>query len=268
MRIQHLISKGEPYEYSLVTEGIGRLKIHSFGIGSSNDFNLFLDRIFRRIEKDQIHSLIIDVRGNTGGANFGVSDLLHRLTTKYFKVAAISEMKVSQSFRDYYQYYLPQVNFYRIMPLRTKHSYSIAELYRKDIGEFIVEKETHNEAPKNLNYRFAGDLYLLVDGRTFSAAACLAASFRCYQLGLIIGTPTGGTRIFHANNMYKELHAVNLICTMSTTRVYTSCFGGEEENIIPDIHVEPTIHHLLADRDAAIDYVVHLARKVQKMRDE
>lgn len=267
IRINQLIEKGRPYEYSLLTEGIGLLKIHSFGIANRDKFRLFLDNVFRKIQKDNAGSLIIDVRGNTGGAMYGVADLLHRLTTKPFKVSAFTEMKVSNAFRNYFKDFAPSVNFYRVLPLSVRHSFSVAELYRHDIGEFIVEQDIYKEPTKNIAYRFAGDLVLLTDGRSYSAAAGLAATFRCFQLGIIVGSPTGGTRIFHANNMYKELHSTDLYCTMATTRIYTPCFSSEDESIVPDIEVHPTVFHFMSGRDAALDYAVHLLKKAKKLRE-
>ncbi|HLF65393.1 MAG TPA: S41 family peptidase [Saprospiraceae bacterium] len=268
VRIDHLIEKGEPYEYTLLTKGIGLLKIHSFAISNRQSFDLFLDKVFRKVNTDDVHSLIIDVRGNTGGATYGVADLVHRLTTKSFKVTALSEMKVSKSFRDYFQDMAPGVNFYRVWPIHAQHSFSIGELFRKDVGEYIVEGDSHKESPKNIYQRFTGDLYLLTDERSFSAATSLAAIFRCYQLGFIVGTPTGGTRVFHANNMYKELFSGELLCSMATTRIYTPCFTDDEDTIVPDITVNPTIFNLLSGRDAALDYTVHLIKKVEKSKED
>ena len=268
-RIQSLIRRGEPFEYSKVTEGIGFLRIHSFSGFSGREFDFFLDRMMRRIHRDSLHSLIIDVRGNTGGATYAVADVMQRLTKKEFKTSARSEMKVSQAIRDYFNDAAPHVNWYQAQARQFRHAYSPGMVFQKDIGEYIVTQDLYKEeAPSSVPYQFEGELYMLVDGTSFSAASSLAAVFRCYQLGLIVGTPTGGTRVFHANNIYKMLRHSKLRCTMATTRIYTPCFTNERDNVHPDLEVEPTIHHLLAGRDAALDYTVHLARKAQKVKAE
>lgn len=266
-RIEALIENGKPYEYELVTQGVGLIKIHSFALYSTRDSDLFLDQMFRKIKKDQVHSLIIDLRGNTGGAVFGISDLMHRITTKPFKVTALSEMKVSESFRAYFREIYSGYNLTRLLPIKGRYAFSIGELFDKEIGDYIIEEDSYKEPPQNVYYRFTGDTYLLVDGRTFSAASSFAAAFRCAQLGLIIGTPTGGTRVFHANNMYENLPSTELFCTMATTRIYTPCYAGEDDTVIPDVIVEPTILQLISGRDAAVDYCVHLIRKVNKSQN-
>jgi hypothetical protein len=264
-RINNLIEKGEPYEYSLIADKVGRLNIHSFGL-NAGDFESFLDHVFRRIQKDDVHSLILDVRGNTGGYMFAVSDLVHRLTDKPFKITALSEMKVSKSFLEYFQTYVPAINFRR--GLITQHSYSIADLFKHKPGEYIVEKGTYQEMARNIYHRFSGDLYLLIDGQSFSASASFAAVFRCYQLGLIVGSETGGTRVFHANNMFIQLPSTQLVCSMATTRVYTPCYNAETEGIKPDFEINPSIYHLVSGRDAPLEYCLHLIQKVQKLKQE
>lgn len=262
-RINTLIEKGEPYEYSLITDKVGVLRIYSFVI-NSRDFESFLDQVFRKIEKDEVHSLILDVRRNTGGFTFAVADLVHRLTEKPFKITARSEMKVSKSFREFYQTYVPGINFRR--GLITQHSFSIADLFQHKPGEYIIEQDTYKESARNIYHRFKGDLYLLIDGQSFSASASLAAVFRCYQLGLIVGSETGGTRVFHANNMFIQLPSTHLMCYMATTRVYTPCYNMETEGIKPDFEINPSIHHLIAGRDAPLEYCLHLIQKVQKIK--
>lgn len=262
---EKLIAQGKPYEYRQVREDVGLLKMHSFSFGYWNKYENFLDKTFRQMKKEQIGSLIIDVRGNTGGYTRTVSDLIHRISDKYFKVEAKAETKVSKAYRNFFQNGSPRFNFYAARFYRSAHSIDMTALFGNKIGTMITNIERNNEAPIEKNYEFSGDLYLLVDGRSYSASSCLAATFRCYRLGLIIGSETGGTRVFHAHNMFETLSNSRLGCGMATARIYTTCYHDENEGIKPDAVVQPTILDLVAKRDAALDYTLRIIDKIAEM---
>ncbi len=256
------------YEYIKIREDVGLLKIHSFGIGKLSEYDAFLRKMFRRIRKDKVRSLIIDVRGNTGGYPKVVSELLHCVSEKHFKTMARSEMKVSQAYKDYFSAVAPSVDLYssKVRFLNPLHSVDLSALFSNENGSFVTEERVFNEPPKETYNEFTGDLYLLTDRRSFSASSSFAATFRCYQLGLIIGSETGGTRVFHANSMYKKLPHSGISCGMATTRLYTSCFYEEDEGIKPDLEVKPTVQELVAKRDAVLDYTLRVIDKVKKIR--
>ena len=139
-------------------------------------------------------------------------------------------------------------------------------LYDEKLGTLVKEEAFYNETPKEIPNEFTGDVFLLIDKRTYSASSSFAATARCYQLGILIGEETGGTKVFHANSMYKKLpHSAN-VCAMATARKYTACFHEEDEGIQPDIKVTPSILQLVAGRDAVLDYTLRIIDKANKIR--
>ncbi|KAA3637390.1 MAG: hypothetical protein DWQ02_06850 [Bacteroidetes bacterium] len=258
----------EPYEYKKVKEGVALLKIHSFAIRDHKKFEFFLNDMFRKINKEGIKSLIIDVRGNTGGYPKEVSHLLHYVSDKYFKTMARSEMKVSEAYKEYFKNIAPSVNFYSAHFSRRPHTIDVKSVFVKEPGTIVSEELLYNEPPKEMFHEFRGDLYLLIDRRSFSASSSFAATFRCYQLGAIIGSETGGTKVFHANSMFKELRHSRIIGKMATTRLYTPCFYEEDEGIKPDLVVKPTIQTLVAKSDIVLNHTLRVINKIQKLREE
>lgn len=258
----------EPYEYKTVREGVALLKIHSFAIRDHKKYEIFLNDMFRKINKEGIKSLIIDVRGNTGGFPKEVSHLLHRVSDKYFKTMARSEMKVSEAYKEYFKNMAPAINFYTAQFYRRPHTVDVKSVFVKEPGTIVTEELLYNEPPKEMFHEFRGDLYLLIDRRSFSASSSLAATFRCYQLGAIIGSETGGTKVFHANSMYKELKYSRIRCIMATTRLYTPCFYEEDDGIQPDLVVKPTIQTLVAKSDIILNHTLRVIDKIQKLREE
>ena len=262
------IAAGEPCEYTKIKDGTGFLKIYSFAIYQQDKYDFFLRKMLRKIKKDSVQSLIIDVRGNTGGYPKAVSRLLHCISEKYFKTMARSEMKVSDTYKNYFNDMVPSVDLSRRQFFRPLHSVDLNSLFAKKTGTFVVEDKIFNEPPQQINNEYSGDLYLLIDRRSFSASSSFAATFRCYQPGVIIGSETGGTKVFHANSMWKKMKHTGIFCGMATTRLYTACFHEEDEGIRPDLIAKPTVQDLVAKRDAALSYTLRVIKKVKKIREE
>jgi len=253
---QKKIMISKPYDYKKIAEGIGLLKIYSFSFSSDNKYRDYLRTIF----KEKITSLIIDVRGNTGGFPKTVSDLIHYISEKYFKTMAQSEMKVSKPYQQYFQE-RTRGNIHQYSFRNLRHHIDLDALYDEKLGTLVKEEAFYNETPKEIPNEFTGDVFLLIDKRTYSASSSFAATARCYQLGILIGEETGGTKVFHANSMYKKLpHSAN-VCAMATARKYTACFHEEDEGIQPDIKVTPSILQLVAGRDAVLDYTLRIIAK-------
>jgi len=262
------IINNRPYEYEKINEEVGLIKIYSFSISNTASYNEFLRKMFKRIENDKITSLIIDVRGNTGGFPKTVSSLIHYISAKYFKTMAASEMKVSEVYQEYMRQ-RTGYNPHKHVARTRRHYIDLKGLFANPIGSLVRKTDFHNEPPETLGYEFKGDVYLLIDKRSYSASSSFAATFRCYQLGLLIGEETGGTKIFHANSMRKAMSHSNLIVAMATSRKYTNCFNEEEdEGIHPDLLVKPAIPQLVAQQDVALNYTLRVIKKTKKLRAE
>jgi len=259
------VKMNKPYDYEKLKEGVGIIHIYSFAVGEYDKYKLFLRNTFRKIAADKIESLIIDVRDNTGGFPKVSSDLFHYISEEYFKTMAMTEMKVSKTYRKHFMERY-NANLYQIHFRKNLHYVDLESIMQKDIGTMIKEVDFFNEEPRTEKNEFNGDLYLLTDNRSFSASSSFAATFRCYQMGLIIGQETGGTKVFHANSISSKLDHSNLICVMATTRDYTACFYEEDEGIVPDIEVKQSVPGLVAKRDAVIDYTLHLIKKVKQLK--
>lgn len=262
------IATFKPWDYKKLTDHVGYLNIFSFSIPDEEKYKFFLKKIFKDIKKDEITSLIIDVRGNTGGYPRDVSNLLHHITQRSFKTMDLSEMKVSQSYKDYFNEG-SRINMYQVTIRRNNiHGIDINKLFGYQNGDVITQSQEFNEQAILENNEFAGELYLLTDKRTFSAASSLAATFKCYELGLILGEETGGTQVFHANSMYKQLKYTDLVAGMATTRLYTNCAMVEDQGVLPNIEVIPNVMHIVSGQDHVLNYALRVIKKVEKIKAE
>ena len=263
-RVESLIKRGEPYEYEKIKDGIGILKIHSFAISDQFKFEGFLRRTFKKINKDEIHSLILDVRGNLGGFPRASKFLYHYITDVPFKLMAISSMKISDPYRRYYKTAFPHVNFNALTFNRTGYDIDLYTLFNGELGTLSTEVNENNEIAETQDHEFKGDLYLLTDRKSFSAASSFAATFRCYGLGVIVGEPTGGTKTFFGNSAYFSLTHSNLSLSVGTAKNYTTCFTEDEnEAIIPDIEVRQSVVDRVNNSDQTLFYTLRLIKKMR-----
>lgn len=263
------IATNKPWDYEKLSDDVGHLKIYSFSIADEAKFDFALNQIFGKIKDDKIQSLIIDVRGNTGGYPRDVSKVLHFLTQEHFKPMALSAMKVSQPYKDYFNNGT-STNMYQVTVRRyNQNNIDINSLFGYKNGDMIKEVDVYKEEPFLENNEFGGDTYLLTDRVTFSAASSLAATFKCYNLGLIIGEETGGTQVFHANSMTERLKNTGIFARMATAQLYTSCFEEDTtKGVIPDFPVEPNIMHLVSGQDFVLNYALRVIKKVNKVKEQ
>lgn len=260
------IAKGEPYDYEKISDGVGVIKIFSFGVSNLKDFDLFLYKTFKKIKADEIHSLVIDVRGNFGGWPKVSSRVFQYISDDYFKTMAQSNVKVSESYRNYLYKYMPSLRYYKPSIQEQKHYLDLGAIIREPIGSFINERKFFNEEPIEEEHEFKGDCYLLTDRDSYSAASSFAATFQCYQMGIIIGEETGGTKIFRANAIYEELPRSGLRVGMSTTKLYTACFNEEFEGVKPTIAYKPKIFEITSEHDMHLLFAQRVIKQVQKER--
>lgn len=260
------IDRGKLYDFEIIKPGIAKIDIFSFSTTDIEKYSYFLNSTFKKIKKNNIHSLIIDVRGNYGGWPKIASELFHYIHDSHFKTMATSSMKLSYPYRSSFTDRFPKLRSAYIRPNEKRHYINLWEVIKGDLGSYIDEDVYFNEAPITEKYEFEGDCYLLIDRKSFSASSAFASTFQCYSMGLLIGEPTGGTKIFRANAFTKILPKTRLQVRMSTTKLSSTCFNQENEPVIPNIEVVPTITDLVNNSDSPLNTTLMLIKKMQRKK--
>ena len=265
------IARGEPYDYKQLSEGVGMISIYSFAVESSNidKYDYFLGKTFKQVASDNIHSLIIDVRGNYGGWPKISAQLFQYITEKSFKTMAKSTMKVSQAYREHYYNKYPFLRHQNNAIIdKQKHFIDLNTVLRSDIGSYQDEDVFYYEEPETKQFEFSGDCYLLTNRDSYSSASSFAATFQCYQLGTIIGEETGGTKVFRANAIFSQLARSSIWVKMATTKFYCACYTQETEGVTPIVTYTPSIFEIDSEMDTQLLYTQRLIKKVQKRKAE
>lgn len=187
---------------------------------------------FDRIQESGVGNLILDIRNNQGGDIENGQYLLSYLMSKPFRLV------------DSYS--------------RVVHS--------------AEELETNRNKPsrgpsqgvfKPKSDAFKGNLYLLVNGGSFSNSGIVTSAIRAEKRGTIIGEETGGNeRLING-----DAKGIILPNSKITVDIPTLEFQIREKSkntghgIVPDVLIKPTIHEMMKGRDEILEYAIGLIKK-------
>ncbi len=152
-------------------------------------FGCRFKRIFKQLKRDGIDQLIVDFQQNTGGGSTRTRDFLEYTLNEPFYFSYKSNSVNLKNFEDHIVLgeKLLKVSSRRLM----------LGLSSKD-NKKEYEMNRFNIVPKRRN-NYIGELYLLVDGGTFSGATVISSVLKHTRGATIIGTETRGVE--HQVNM-------------------------------------------------------------------
>ena len=229
------------------------LAIRTFDDSDEFDPGDFIDKSFDRIGDSPARSLIIDLRGNTGGAD--------RPAAKLFAHIA----------RDTFTYYTRrEVNRKRFDLLVGTDDWTLNYLFlvipkRKLPDGRYVLRMGMDKPMRPHGSAFKGPVHLLLDGNSVSTSSELGSVFRARDRGTIIGEEsgsalTGGT----GATVSVVLPNTQLILNLPLMTAYIAPRKGStalpRRGVLPDVSVSPTLADLLARKDPALDSALTLAR--------
>ena len=215
------------------------MEIKSFG--DLNGFCAFADSAFTEIKESRIKNLVIDIRNNGGGRSIVVDSLMNYITDKAYFQYKIIEIRISSELREHYKgRYLDRLDWI--------NSYAIDDL---------VVPKSNLTVPQKKNLRYNGNLFLLTNNTTFSAAATFAGIFKELELGTIIGEETGGTIAYYGDFWFLKTPNTGITFYVSPKRFIQ--FGGTEN----DRGVFP--YYLISDKDDSImDFTYKMIERKQQ----
>ena len=193
----------EPYySFHTIGDSIGVIDINL--CEGRYKFASFCDSVFTLLKQRNIPNLIIDVRDNGGGSTFHGDTLFTYITNKKFTQYGQVKMKMS-----------PMVNN------------DLDTIYFEEHNQ---QTERSYDNPK----RFLGDVYMIANQNSFSSATMLAATFKCYEMGTLIGEETGGVEIFFDEPILMTLPNTGNRFLASYQYRWCACGQNTDRGIIPD----------------------------------
>ena len=204
------------------------LRLTSFSKGG---LKRFFRKSFKKLEKENIQHLIIDLRENGGGKISNSISLTRYLTNKPFKVA--DSVVATNRKLKYGRYIQHSWMYWLAMNLGARKAEDGSIHYRRF--------EQHYFKP-NTKYKFNGQIYLVQGGYTFSAATLVVGALKGQENIKVVGEESGGG--YYGNS---AMHIPNITLPNTKLRVRLPLYrmvidstrpkGG---GIVPDIKIPPS----------------------------
>ena len=231
-------------------EGIYVLAAHTFDLSyfSNVDADLMLKRIFSELRKVGAEGLIIDMRGNTGGSLDFAEELFSYLAPapfysfdRYLDInpEALKDPVIGDNFYTQFE----RIDMRAGRPRPRRAAFPVAT------------------APERL--RFHGEVCLIVNEVSFSAATTVANMLQQTGRGKVVGQTTAGS----AERSY-AVYTLSLVLgdpgelILDVPLFRLDLTGAAEGNLRPDIAVPRLREDFTAGRDAPLEAALTHLRKV------
>ena len=242
-------------------DGVARLEISSFMSGSGWRYFRELNRGFKQIEKHRdewgIKGLVVDLRGNLGGAAYRMADVFYYLTDEEIKipVAYIKRQSKESSERNR--------NIYRgltkwIVDIWGNEENGLVEIKRMaelEIGE--VDTIRYDGMKLEIGNVFDGPVVVLIDGLSSSASVSFVSEFNRLDRGMVLGESCNGpnTGTF-SDAIERDLPKSGLKVMISTGRfVMDEEYAFRSRPIKPSRWVQWSEMDFVENRDPFIDAI-------------
>ena len=230
------------------------MTINSFSKGHLKNF---FKKSFRKIRRKKIKNLVIDIRANGGGDINNYVLLTKFLRNSPFKVADSAWSK-SKNFGPYTRYITSGI-FNNI-------GLSVLTHKGKDGNYHFGYWERHTFMPKRRNH-FDGNVYVLINGLTFSAATLFCNAVKSQQNITLVGEETGGGWYGNSGIMIPDIKLPN-----TKLRVRLPFFrivqydhvNVKGSGVLPDVFIGPVYKDIINDVDTKMEWV----RKTVKEKGE
>jgi len=247
IKINGLLAKDFPKEkedknievctFSIIKDSIALLTIKDFDSEKRSYFKNFYRKSFKEINKLKIKNIIIDVRNHDGGDSRYGEDFAKYFADKPFRISSKTLWKVTPEFKKgFTQMYIPKVmRWAKFLYGINKHTKAIWNT--KDNELAVVNNKLIK--PKRSAFKYKRNIYVLTDNYTFSAGSMFAGMVKDYQLGTIIGQPTGNLSSFYADPfMWYQLPNSKITFQVSTSMEVRPNGILDTESILPDISIK------------------------------
>ncbi|MEP7228987.1 MAG: S41 family peptidase [Ginsengibacter sp.] len=217
----------------------------------------FFKSSFRRVRKEKIENLIIDIRANGGGDIDNYVLLTKFLRNTPFKVADTA-YAVSKNFRPYTRHITS--GFFNNLGL-------LFVTRKKQDGKYHFRYwEKHRFSPKQKNH-FDGQVYVLTNGLTFSASTLFCNAMKGQHNVTLLGEETGGGWYGNSGIMIPDI-----ILPKTKLRVRLPFFKLVQYNhiaekgtgVVPDVYVGPNVKDVIKGVDTKLERVKEMIAEKQR----
>lgn len=251
----------EPLSFKIIKNDIAILKLHSFENGYIEKDRILAEKqistFFNKIDSSKIPNLIIDLRGNSGGApeisNFVFSYLINK-PYYYFDYIGVKYNTVNNwKYLAQYPNNIEEINMNDTKPINNLNCY----LETDSLDYWWFEKQQNKS-----NY-YKGKISVLLNGECFSTTGHFLSLLRNYNIGKFYGEYSQGSN-------YSNSGLQAFILPYSKTMVWipflqfkmkTPNFIYDSKGIKPDVELEINPIDLKTNNDSQINWIINQINK-------
>ena len=245
------------WRFEVLDERMVYLQIGTFVTWNMElDWKAFLDAAFEEIEQKQIPNLILDIRGNEGGA-----DEVNAFLSRYLVTKPIALEGRRQRLR------------YRTTPPELDPYLDTWDDSFRDRGDRVeavgdgfytwrnASPQARTVEPRKEAYQ--GRVYVLVDAANSSATFNLASVLKQHKLATLVGQETGGNRRGITGGQFFFLRLPHSKLEMDIPLIAGYPLTEQsDEGLAPDVYVPPRVEDIINGVDTELEAVKALiARK-------
>ena len=219
---------------------VAELDIRTFSGGAYKRVNQYkhVRRLFEQVDSAGVEGLIIDVRGNTGGALDLVEHVLSFVLDSTF---VTQEVAIA-----YHRRGAGSTGFKRW------RNRALGGVKAQGNDVYRATRMYDSTEPAKPERRYAGPLAVLVDESSFSGATTLANAVQQLGRGLVVGqVPGGSAERMYAGMLFKVPVGPRKRWELNMPLYYMDMLGDARGNLRPDILVPREAADVIAGRDAA-----------------
>ena len=268
-RFEKRFITGRPKEKTLQfsTTDSGKVAVMSIGsflpkhmIADRQLYRPFLRKSFRKMRKQGVKDLVIDLRDNPGGySNYGIF-LYSWIADSSFRYFQSMELPTKKPVK--FIEHTDKTRLFNLLYLLVKRDRKTGQCsYNWDRGLRV-----HHPKRKP----FKGNVYIIINGNSFSNSSNFSALAHYNKRAVFIGEETGGRYDGCNGSAYLMLTLPNTGMKLNVPLV-KNCypFPGypyKGRGIMPDYPVQPELDDLIAGRDTEMNYALKLIEKKRQDR--